>query len=388
MQTGTVEAADRQEAVDVLQTNGLVVVALEEEGKSILTFKLRIFSRVKANDLVSFSRQLATLFGSKVSLMASLKLLAAQTKEPYFQEVIFNVANAVEAGDSFSLALSRHPKVFSDFYVNMVKAGEVSGNLEKTLEFLADYLEKQFSLVSKIKGALTYPAFIFFGFIVVGILVLTMVIPNLTEVLTQAGQELPLPTKIIIAFSDLLIHWGWLLGILLAALISGGVALVKRSERARYVIDDWKLKVPIFGKIYKKFYLSRMADNLGTLIDGGLSILQAFQITADVVGNRVFKQIILEAKEQIRVGSSISAVFEKYEVIPPLVSQMIATGEKTGSLDYILKKLSDFYRREVDTIVDSLSQLIEPLLIFLLGAGVAILFAAVLLPVYNIAGSI
>ncbi len=385
LQAGIVEASDRKEAVDTLQGHGLLVVSMEEEGRG-LSFQIGFFSRVKNRDLVSFSRQLATLFGAKVSLVSSLELLASQTEEAYFQEIIFDVASTIEAGDSFSSALANYPKVFSNFYINMIKAGEVSGNLENTLEFLATYLEKQYNLVSKIKGALTYPAFILFGFIIVGILVLTVVIPNLTEVLTQSGQELPLPTRMIIGVSDFLIHWGWALLILLVALVFAFPVWLRKSLATRYFIDGLKLKLPIFGKIYRKFYLARMADNLATLIAGGLSILQAFQITADVVGNLVFKEIILEAKEQIRVGNPISAVFGKYEVIPPLVYQMISTGEKTGSLDYILKKISDFYTREVELVIASLAQLIEPLMIFILGAGVAILFASVLLPVYNIAG--
>lgn len=388
MQAGAVEALDRKEAVDTLQKRGLVVIALEEEGANVLARKLTLFSRVKNRDLVAFSRQLATLFGAKVSLVASLELLASQSNNVYFQEVLFDVASSVEAGQSFSQALEKHQKVFSDFYINMVKAGEISGGLEKTLEFLADYLEKQYMLVSKIKGALTYPAFVMFGFIIVGVLVLTMVIPNLTDILTQAGQELPLPTKMIIAVSDLLIKWGWLIAILAVGGVFGFFTLLKKSPEFRYMFDSFKLKVPLFGKIYQKFYLVRIADNLGTLIEGGLSILRSFQITADVVGNVVFQKIILEAREEVRVGNSISTVFEKYKVIPPLVSQMIATGEKTGSLDFILKKLADFYRREVETVVGGLAQLIEPLMIFVLAAGVGILFAAVLLPVYNLAGAV
>lgn len=387
LQAGVVEAADRKEAIDTLQSHGLLIVNIEEEGKG-LSFRIALFSRVKNKDLVSFSRQLATLFGAKVSLVSSLELLASQAEDAFFQEVVFDIASTIEAGEAFSSALGRYPKIFSNFYVNMVKAGEVSGNLEKTLEFLATYLEKQYNLIAKIKGALTYPAFIMFGFIVVGILVLTVVIPNLTEVLTQSGQELPLPTRIVIGSSDFLIQWGWALLILVAAFIFAFPFWLKKSLATRYFLDGLKLKLPVFGKIYRKFYLARMADNLSTLITGGLSILQAFQITADVVGNLVFKEIILEAKEQIRMGNPISSVFEKYEVIPPLVYQMISTGEKTGSLDYILKKLSDFYTREVEVVVDSLAQLIEPIMIFVLGAGVAILFASVLLPVYNIAGGI
>ncbi len=388
MQGGQVEAGDRQEAIDTLQNHGLMVATLNKEEKSFLTMQFSIFSRVKNKDLVAFSRQLSTLFGAKVSLVTSLKILATQTTSMHFQEVIFDVANSVEAGEAFSSALAKHPGVFSDFYINMTKAGEVSGNLQKTLDFLADYLERQYTLVLKIKGALTYPAFIMFGFIVVAVLVLTIVIPNLTEVLVQSGQELPLPTKIIIGVSNILAGWWWLMLILLVGAFFGLSSLLKKSPEARYLLDSLKLKVPIFGGIYRKFYIARMADNLGALVEGNLSILQSFQITADVVGNLVFREIILEAKEQIRVGSPVSAVFEKYDIIPPLVSQMIATGEKTGSLDYVLKKLSDFYRREVETVVDSLSQLIEPLLIFLLGGGVAILFASVLMPIYNIAGGL
>ena len=388
MQSGIVEAADRQRAVITLQSKNLIVLNLQSSGeKAFFSRDFAIFQSVKSKDLVSFSRQLSILFSAQVPLLSALRALVKQTDNAYFRDIIFEVANDVEGGTVFSKALSRHPKVFSSFFVNMVKSGEASGSLEGSLNYLADYLEKQFYLISRVRGAMIYPAFILFGFVVAAILMMVLVVPKLTGFLEETGQELPIVTKIVIAASDFLIAWWYLL----AVAVAGGASYLgyslKTSASARKKWDELKLNLPVFGKILQKVYLTRFADNLSTLIQGGLSILQALQVTADVVGNAVFQSIVLQAKEEVRVGNSLSSSLAKHKEIPPLVSQMVATGEQTGSMDFILKKMSQFYPREVDNTVDTISQLIEPILILLIGAGVAVLIAAILMPIYNIAGN-
>ena len=387
MQSGVVEALNREGAVDALQTRELIILALNPvSNQPVFARQIKFFQKVKSKELVAFSRQLSILFAAQVPLLASLETLVRQTPNPYFRDILFEVANDVEGGATFSKALARHPKVFSTFIVNMVKSGETSGSLENSLSYLADYLEKQFYLVSRVRGAMTYPAFILCGFLIVATVMMIVVVPQLTSFLKETGQELPLATRVIIALSNFLRSFWWLF----ALVIFGGVGWIwyqiLKSAAARSRWDEIKLKLPIFGKIFQKIYLTRLAENLSTLIQGGLSILQALQVSSEVVGNTVFQKIILQAKEEVRVGTNLSTSFSRHKEIPPLVTQMIATGEQTGSIDFILKKMAQFYSKEVDATVDTLSQLIEPILITVIGAGVAVLVAAILMPIYNIAG--
>jgi type IV pilus assembly protein PilC len=385
---GSMEAGSKKEAVSVLQNRNLIILDLvESQRATIMTAQITIFQRVKGKEMVAFSRQLSTLFSARIPLLEALRVLARQTENKYFSQIIFEVANDVEAGSLLSKALAKFPKVFSQFFINMIRSGEVSGGLDKALNYLADYLEKQYYLNSKIRGAMGYPAFILSAFIVIGTLMMILVVPQLTSFLVETGQELPLPTKILIATSGFVINWGWLLLILIAIAVFILIFSINRVPKARFYFDMSKIKAPIFGQIFKGIYLARMTDNLSTLIQGGLPILQALQVAADVVGNVVYRKIIMEAKENVRIGNTISSCFFNYAEIPPMVTQMIATGEQTGSVDDILRKLSSFYTKEVDAMVENLSQMIEPVLILLLGGAVAILVASILIPIYNIASS-
>ena len=388
--SGLVEAGSRQAAINALQEKGLIILGIEKEGgEPIFSRKLKFFQRVKSKDMVGFSRQLSILISAQVPLLASLKSLALQTENHLFSEVIYELANDVEGGTAFSKALAKHPKIFSPFFVNMVKSGEVSGSLQDSLLYLADYLEKQYYLMTKIRGAMIYPAFIMGSFILIGVLMMILVVPKLIGFLSEAGQDLPLMTKILIGVSSFLSSWWWLL---LLILLGGGGYLYYSFKNSQQLRDRWdqvKLKMPIFGKkVFLKLYVTRLAENLSVLIQGGLSILQALQVTSEVIGNTVFKNIVIEAKENVRVGASLSDSLRKHKEIPPLVVQMIATGEQTGSVDSILKKMSSFYSKEIDATVENLAQLIEPLLILLIGGAVAILVASILMPIYNIANAI
>lgn len=388
MQTGIVEAGNRNGAVETLQSRGLILLDLKagESGGSIFSMKLKIFQRVKLKEMTTFSRQLATLVSAQVPLLSSLQTLSKQTENEYFKDTILEVANDVEGGAVLSKALSRHPKIFSNFFVNMVKAGEASGGMENSLNYLADYLEKQHDLNNKVRGALMYPAFVIGAFALIGTLMMILVVPKLTGFLKESGQELPWMTQVVMGISNFLTNWWWLFLMALVGAFFYFSYVLKNSAIAREQWDTVKIHLPVFGKqVFQKIYVTRIADNLSTLIQGGLSILQSLQVTSEVVGNVVYQKIVIEAKEDVRVGNTLSSSFAKHKEIPTMVTQMIATGEQTGSLDVILKKLGQFYNKEIDTTVATVSQLIEPIMILAIGGAVAVLVAAILMPIYNIA---
>lgn len=388
-QTGVIEAKNREEAISALQKAGLIIIGLQEkEEVSIFAREIKFFQRITTRDIVDFSRQFAVLFSAKISLVEALRTIGKQTRKTSLKDIILKMADDVEAGTVLSAALEKYPKIFSPFYINMVKSGEVAGNLEGVLNYLADYLEKQYYLISRIKGAMIYPAFVLCGFIVVAILMFVTIIPQLTSILEETGQMLPLTTRMIIFISDTLINWWWLILLLLLGGAGSFYYYLQNFPEAQRFLDNLKLKLPVFGQIFQKFYLARLSDSLGTLIKGGISIMQALTVSADIVGNKVIREIILEAREEVRIGNTISSVFEKHKEIPFTVSQMLAVGEQTGSMDEVLKKIADFYSKEVDSTVSTLSQLIEPILIVILGIGVGILVSAILMPIYNLAGGL
>ena len=285
-----------------------------------------------------------------------------------------------------SQAMSKHPDIFSKFYVAMVRSGEESGKLEEIFKFLADYLDRTSALTSKARNALIYPAFVLTVFIGVMIFMLVYVFPNITAILVETGQELPIYTKIVIGLSDFLRSFGVFV---LVALAIFAVILYKYKQTAggQLYFARVTISTPIVGNLYKKIYLSRIADNLFTLLSGGITIVRALEITAEVVGNEIYRNIVIDAITSVKGGSMISDAFAKYEDIPPIFSQMVRVGEATGRLDYLLKSLANFYRREVDNLVDNLITLIEPILIVALGGGVAVLVFSVLMPIYNLANA-
>ncbi|MBU1177472.1 MAG: type II secretion system F family protein [Patescibacteria group bacterium] len=386
-QTGTIKAPDQTAALKVLHGNDLVILKLKSSEKAfLLTKRIKFFEKVKRKEVFIFFRQLAILIEADVPLIESLRALGQQTDNPAFEETLFNIANDVDGGTSFSKALAKYPKVFSNFCVNLIKTGEVSGRLQESLIYLSNYLEKEYYLVSRVRGAMIYPAFIFATFMIVGVLVLVMVIPQLTSILIESGQDLPIPTKIIIAASDFVRGFGWI--VVIALLIGGGFLWrYLKTSKGKFFWDRLVLRIPIFGKILQKTYLARLADTLYALIKGGVPIIEGLTISGNVVGNIIFRKILEKAKEGVKAGKSISSELDKHKQFPPLFCQMIRTGEKTGKLNMVLEKLSDFYNKEVENIVNNLSQLIEPVLIVVLAIGVAVLVFAVFMPIYNLAGA-
>ncbi len=385
---GKVEAPSEDQAVNVLQQKGLAILSLEESKKGLLLQDLTsVFSKPSRKDVVLFTRQMATLIEADVPLVEGLHALVRQVEKEPFRKVISAIISSVEGGASLSVALAEHGKVFDHFYISLVKAGEVSGKLQTTLSYLADYMERSASLNSKIKGALAYPAFILAAMIVVTIILMTTVLPQLLSIIKDAGvTDLPFTTKILIVTTGFITKY---IILLLILLIGGVIALVSyvKTPVGRYRLDNLKIKVPQFGEIIRNFYIARIAETLATLIRAGVPILDGINITSDVVGNAVYRNILLEARENVQGGGTMSEVFEKHKEIPVLVSSMLVIGEKTGRTDFMLENIFNFYKSESENSIQNLSQLIEPALILILGLGVGILVSAILLPIYSMVSS-
>jgi type IV pilus assembly protein PilC len=338
--------------------------------------------------VVILSRQIATLFGAQVSALKTFTLLASTSENLLLQRKLVQIGDDIQAGVSISGALAKHPEVFSEFYVNMVKMGEETGKLDQTFLHLADYLDRQYALTSKTRNALIYPAFVIFTFVVVLTLMFTLVIPRLATILEGSGQTIPVYTRMIIGFSDFLLSYGF---VVIIFLVLGALWLWQfaKTKRGKEYLDGLKLSTPAIGNLYRKLYLSRVADNLDTMLTSGIPIIRSLDITAEVVTSPVYRNVLLDVANGVKSGMSLSSSFEKYpDQIPGIMVQMIKVGEETGSLGQILKTVALFYKREVDDAVDTLVSLIEPVMIVVLGVGVGFLLVSILVPVYNIAGGI
>src|ERR1035437_4290895 len=384
----TIEAISADVAISALQKRGLIIaqISLVDEKKSSFFGDIAFFNHVSNKEIVILSRQMATLFQAQVSALRIFRLLANQAENKLLQKYLFDVVDDLQGGSSISNALARHPDAFSDFYVNMVKAGEESGKVDETFGYLADYLDRSYSVISKAKSALIYPAFVIATFIGVMVIMMTFIIPKISTMLADSGQELPIYTKIVLGISNLLVNYGILMAI--GTLILGFfVWKYIQTPGGKMNLDKITLNVPYIGTLYRKLYLARIADNLNTMIGSGIPILRALEITAAVVDNYVFKNILNQSIKEVKGGNSLSNAFGSFPDIPSIMVQMIKVGEETGELGNILKTLANFYEREVIQAVDTLVSLIEPVMIVALGLGVGVLMASVLMPIYNIAGA-
>jgi type IV pilus assembly protein PilC len=385
---GEIDAPTQDIAISGLQRRGLVILSIQEESEKKSIFQLSFFERVKPKDVVVLSRQIATLFEAQVSALKSFTMLATNTENKLLARKLTQIGDDLEAGVSISGSLARHPDVFSDFYINMVKVGEETGKLNQTFLHLAEYLDRQYALTSKTKNALIYPVFVVITFFVVMTLMFTIVIPKLSAIILDSGQEVPFFTKVVIGISNLFVNYGFFL-LIFVVLLGVWVWRLSRTSKGKVYLDSIRLAVPAVGNLYKKLYLSRITDNLNTMLSSGVPIVRAIDITAEVVGSVVYKDLLVEVANGVKSGLALSAAFQKNpEHIPPIMVQMVQVGEETGSLGSILKTLTDFYKREVDDAVDTLVGLIEPVMIVVLGLGVGILLVSVLMPIYNMAGSI
>ncbi len=386
---GSIDAINLDIAIASLQRRGLVLTNIKEADapSGILSANISWFDRVSVKDVVILSRQLATLFEAQVSALRIFRLLGSESENHVLAKKLTEIADDLQAGSSISTALSKHPKVFSDFYVSMVKAGEESGKLDDTFQYLADYLDRTYELTSRVRGALIYPAFVVVTFVVVMILMFTMVIPKISGILVDSGVEIPVYTRVILGLSNFLVEYGF---IILGVVLIGGFFLIRfiRTPVGKAAFDRFKLNIPYVSGLYRKLYLSRMADNMATMLGSGIPMVRALELTSNVINNSIYQGILTGSVEMVKGGKTLSeSLSVDPDAIPGIMTQMMKVGEESGELGSILKTVAKFYSREVTTAVDSLVSLIEPLMIVLLGGGVAVLLASVLIPIYNIASA-
>jgi type IV pilus assembly protein PilC len=385
---GTIEALSMDIAVSTLQRRELIVSSIQPAAsKSIFSADIGLFNRVTNKEVVILSRQIATLFEAQVSALRVFRLLASEVDNKFLGQILQQVADDIQGGSPISKSLSKHPKAFGPFYVNMVRSGEESGKLSETFGYLADYLDNTYAVMSKAQNALIYPAFVITVFFVVMILMLTLVIPQIGSIIEDSGTPVPAYTQAVIDISNLLIHYG--IFMVIAALIAGFVSWrALQTKEGKLFFDSVKLNIPFVGDLYQKLYLSRIADNFSTMLASGVPVVEMIDITASVVGSKTYEDLLKESSDAVKGGSSISDSLGRSEDIPGIMIAMIKVGEETGELGKILNTLAKFYRREVTTSVDTLVDLIEPLMIVFLGLGVGTLLASVMIPIYNLSASI
>src|SRR6266508_4631133 len=382
---GTLEADNEQAVVAKLRQLGYAPVSIEAEKGAGLKADVRLpgAGRVKLKDLAVFSRQFATMINSGLSLLRALTILGEQTGNKRLAGIVTQVRAEVEKGMSLSAAMAKHPKVFNRLYISMVRAGEVGGFLDQVLVKVAETFEKEVELRGKIRSAMTYPVVVFVMVLLIVSAMLIFIVPTFKNLYTSLGGTLPLPTRTLIGVSDGIRRF---FPLVVLALI--GLVIAYRRWRAtpagRYRLDQFKLKVKVFGPLFHKSALSRFSRTLATLIRSGVPILQALEIVADTVNNGVISRAIRDVQDSVREGESLATPLAKHPTFPAMVVQMMAVGEETGALDTMLSKVADFYDKEVEAAVASLTSLIEPILIAVMGAAVGGMVVALYMPLFNI----
>lgn len=393
---GVVTANSDQEAVKMLQNKELEVISLvAEKSKDIDLSKLEkylnvggIFDHVALKDVVNVSKQMSALLDAGVSVIKALQLVSDDLDKPVLKRTFEVVIQDVKAGKSISAAFARHKNIFSDFYVNLIKSGEESGKMSQAFLYLSEYLDRNYALIVKVRNAMIYPAFVISTFLVVMIIVFTLVIPKLAEILQQSNVPLPLLTQIVLGISNFLVNYGIYFGVFIVAGAFYAFFTLRNSNGWTVFFDTVKIKVPIIRNVFKMLYVTRIADNIQTLLTSGVSLTKSIQITGDVVGNIYYKEILEQALVDVKAGISISASFAKHkDLIPGTLTQMLKIGEETGEIGKLMGSIAKFYQREINTTIDTLVGLIEPIMIVLLGLGVGVLLVSVLMPIYNLAGS-
>lgn len=392
LKEGLVEALSREVAVSILQQNGLIPLDVkEEEQKGMAGFArevLKLFEGVSPKELMVIFRQLATLINSHVPIVTSLKTIAQQTNNRYLQVILKEVEEDIQDGMSFSESLEKHPKDFDTMTINILRAGEVAGNLQKAIEFVAESIEKNYLLRAKIRGALFYPGFVVSVAVAVGFLVMTFILPKITTLIKDMQVPVPWYTQVLISMSDTMNQYWWAF-VGGAVLLGVGIYYYFSSPSGKKERDILVLQLPVFRTLARNIYITRFSENLSALMASGIPVVRALMITSDVIGNSVYTQILLHAAEEVRAGGTMSTIFDRFpDEIPPIVTQMVRIGEETGTISQVLSGIASFYNQEVDVMTRNLASLIEPIMIVVLGIGVGVLTIGILMPVYNIAGQI
>jgi type IV pilus assembly protein PilC len=389
LQVGYVEAAGRDAAITVLTSHDLFILSLvSADSAHWYDAIVRRFSGVRTKDLVIFARQFATLLSARLPLTEALRTLYNQTTHPELRRVTQQISEDITSGLSFSQALERHKDVFPGFYVSMIRSAEVIGNLEEVAGFLADYMEKEYELVTKARSAMIYPGIILGLFAVVGFIMVSFVFPQLGPVFEQSGVELPFYTQALLNIGNFFGTW-WPLALLLVVFLGLTIVAYIETSEGKALWDELKLRFPLLKKVYLPLTLTRLSNAISMLLKGGVPMAQALEIAGQSVNNILYQDLLADISDDVRQGTSLSSAIAKYpDYFPPLVSQMIVVGEATGQLDGMFARLASFYGRDADTTVANLVDLIQPTLMIVVGLLVGLLFASILIPLYRLTATI
>jgi type IV pilus assembly protein PilC len=381
--TGTVSASSKRDAIIKLKEDNIRVVDITEVQETALTKDISIGNPVKLQHFVIYLRQFSTLLRAGVSVVESTRILADQTESKPLRKALLDVEQDLKEGNPFSSAVSRHKKIFTPLFINMMRAGEASGTIDETLERLAEHFEKQHQTRQKIISAMAYPIILLVIAIGVVIFLLVSVVPTFVEMFADFGGELPAITQFVLHASTFMQGFWWVI-VLLAILFAGSIMLVRQKKETKYYLDYFLLRVPIFGKMLQKAALARMTRTLSSLFTSSVPILQAMGIVENVVENEVIARVIRQSRDSLEKGQSLTVPMKNHWAFPPLISHMIAIGEETGSLDAMLGKVADFYEREVENSTERLKSLIEPLMIVLLAGLVGTIVTSIMIPMFDI----
>ena len=369
----------------MLSSKGYQIISIQKvlSTKVLEKYFSYLFSRVKTKDLVIFFRQFSVLVSSNITLIQSLRILAEQVSNSVLKTVLTEISNDVDSGDRLSDALVKQKRVFSPFHVSVIRSGEKSGKLDESLNYLATEEERIYDIKKKVKGALMYPAIVVSAMIIVGVLMMIFVVPKLISIFEEVGGELPIMTKLLIATSDFLVNYWWIAAAVVFSAVLIARAYAKQPWGKRQ-LDHIVLKVPIVGKIIRLMSVIYFTRSMGTLLVGGITVSNSLKVSRGIVNNSVYKDLISQTIIEVEEGKSISGVFAHSSEVPVMVSRMMAIGEKTGKLDFVLEKIADFYDKELQNILDNLLILLEPVIIILMAVIVGFMAAAIILPMYNL----
>lgn len=383
LQKGMLGAPNKSSAIAELKKKGLIVKTIEEKQKTVWQTEITFGAPVKMEDFVVYLRQFATLIRAGVSIVDATNILSNQSESKALRQALIEVTDKLRKGSALSAAVGDYPKIFPAIFVNMIRAGETAGNLDEVLDKLAHQFEKDYFTVEKVKSAMTYPIVVGTVAMISIAFLLTNVVPKFAGMLVAAGTEVPALTRTVMSLSDSLMHqwYIWIAGIVALVIL---FKLVVSMPKGRFALDYFKLKMPIFGVLFRKAAIARFTRTLGSLFHSSVPVLQALTVVEKVIGNAVIAQVINESKDSLRAGKSLSDPLSKSWVFPPLVTQMIAIGEETGALDQMLNKIADFYEQDVDNTVDKLKSLIEPLLLLVVASIVGTIIASIMLPMFKI----
>ena len=382
---GTIDAFNRVNAISTLQSQGQTILRLKPKSGSI--FEIKLFQRVKTKDMVLFSRQIATLFEANVSALRAFNIVSAHINNKYFKEILEDIAQLIEQGSSLENAFRKHKNVFGEFFINIVAVGEQSGTLPRSFTYLAEYVDKAHQLQTKVRRALSYPIFVVIVFVAVIVLMMVTVIPQISGILLQSGQDLPLITKFVIASSDFLRNNIYIILVGVAGIIAGMV-LYGRTEEGKRTYDSFVITIPFIGRLLKEFYLVRFAENLSVMLASSAPIVSALETISAVIGNEVYKENMKGVATKVRQGANLSSAIGSTNLFDKSVEQIVLVGEETGQLANMLKALGNFYQQKLEDTIATFIDLIQPTVIVILGVVVGLIISSVILPIYSLSTAI